>query len=931
MIEYEVGRFFEWGRLPGVQAGWGVALVGIAVLGCAFFSWLEFRLGWSKRSLWLAILRVGGLVAILIWFLDPRLRVRAERHYWSKVVLLLDTSSSMLFPAELPYPQGGKPDGSPAGGRIPAGSSRWEEAVKLLSQGRLCEYVAGDHETAVYLFDEGLPRLLGVWHKAGQRKQSADESGGKPTEVPPSTQRKEGDAREASNLAGEKEIALGEEILRRLQELSPNGRETRLGDALLHVLKEHQGEALAGIIVLSDGGQNAGTSIAEAVQFARELHVPILTLGFGPTKAAPDVRIAQLEVPSQVRPKDPFPVVVVVGGENWEGPVRVEISLQPTGANGGFAAESQGQRDPSTQEAGRTSGAATEEKGTFQARVEDSFSGEVNLPGDQSGFQEARTVTLSKENSSTAVRFEVALTQIGRYRVVAQVVPGETDLVQENNVREAQVEVVDRPLRVLLLAGGPSRDYQFLRSLLYRDVNVFSAVLLQSAQPGISQEADEVLTAFPQSLEELSEYDCVVAIDPDWRKLAAGESYLSKVLETVERWVAEQGGGLILCAGAVHAGDTVAGWGADPRCETILRLYPVVLRRELAPLALGMYTSSDPWPLQLTLEGRAAPYLSLEPGDRSAEEVWKRFSGVFSCLQAVEAKKGATVLAHFSDPRSFELGRPPIYWAEQFYGAGRVFYIGSPETWRLRVLDERYFERFWSQLIRHVAQGRLHRGSLRLLLTTDREVYFQGDTVFLRVQAWDARMNPLERDVFPIQISGPEGFWSSVSLPAVPGERGSFRGSFLPRKLGEYVVVAAPPDDATQQVQRRFRVELPQLEERQLVRNEPLLRQLAESTGGHYYRDPILAVDPASEEFVLRRLPERTRVEPVLGAALRPTFGHLLAAVLGVNFRENGSVSEREWARWVEGLRVPLDWVLLGIAIFLLSCEWTLRRLWKMS
>ena len=931
MIEYEVGRLFEWGRLPGVQAGWGVALVGIAVLGCAFFSWLEFRLGWTKRSLWLAFLRVGGLVAILVWFLDPRLRIQAERHYWSKVVLLLDTSSSMLFPAELPYSEGGKPDGAPGGGSILAGNSRWDEAVKLLSQGRLCDHLAGNHETIVYLFDEGLPRLLGVWHKVGQRAQAADASGGNATWLRPSLESKETNEGEASNLVRQEEIALGEEILGRLRELTPTGRETRLGDALVQILKDHQGEALAGIIVLSDGGQNAGTSIAEAVQVARELQVPILTLGFGPTKATPDVRIAQLEVPSQVRPKDPFPVVVVVAGENWEGPVQVEISLRPVGTDEGFSAVSPGQRDSSAQGAGRPLGAATEEKAVFHARVEDSASVRVNLPADRSGVQEARSVTLSKEDSSATVRFEVALTQTGRYRVLAQVVPGGTDLLKENNAREAQVEVVDRPLRVLVLAGGPSRDYQFLRSLLYRDLNVFSAVLLQSAPPGISQEADEVLTGFPQSLEELSGYDCIVAIDPDWRKLAAGEAYLSKVLETLERWVAEQGGGLILCAGAVHAGDSVAGWRADPRCDTILRLYPVVLRRDLAPSALGMYTSSDPWPLQLTLEGRSAPYLSLEPGDRSAEEVWRRFPGVFSCLQAVEAKKGATVLAHFSDPRSFELGRPPIYLAEQFYGAGRVFYIGSLETWRLRSLDERHFERFWSQLIRHVAQGRLYRGSPRLLLTTDREGYFQGDTVFLRVQAWDARMDPLERDVFPIQISGPEGFWSRVNLTSIPGERGSFRGSFLPQKLGEYIVVAVPPDDATQQVQRRFRVELPQLEERQLVRNEPLLRQLAESTGGHYYRAPALAVDPSSEEFVLKRLPERTRVEPVLGAALRPTFGHLLAAVLGVNVRENGSVSEREWARWLEGLRVPLDWVLLGIAVFLLSCEWALRRLWKMS
>jgi hypothetical protein len=931
MIEREVGRIFEWGRLPGPQAGWGIVLVSIAILACAFFSWWELRQGWGKRSLWLAVLRVVALVAILLWFLDPRWRIQAERQYPSRVILLLDTSSSMLLPATLPSSHPGE-----RAFLEPSGPSqmatRWEEAVKLLTEGRLCEHLARLHETSVYLFDEGIPQLLGVWPKASS---GLGEHMGESGILPGSNLSEEDEAQtgaEPANPAGEEAVLLGEKILERLRELIPAGRETRMGDALVQVLRRHQSEALAGIVVLSDGGQNTGTSVAEAVQLARELQVPIITFGFGPTKALPDFRVAEVEVPSQVRPQDPFPILVMLGSENWEGPVRVEIGVEPAGVEERLRPDAEGRGLAAGDKDSASPGqAGRAEERVSKAGEEDSAIGDLQSSGQAWVFQEAREVALSPKDPSTTVKFEVSLAEPGRYRVVARVSAGSIDFIPENNTRQVEVEVVDRPLRVLLVGGGPSRDYQFLRSLLYRDENVFSSVLLQTAQPGISQEADEVLALFPQSFEELSRYDCIVAIDPDWRKLSSEDYQLPQVLGLLERWVAEQGGGLIVCAGAVHAGDSVAGWRADPRCETVLRLYPVVLRRDSSAATFGMYSTSDPWPLQLTLEGRSAPYLWLESGGRVPEELWSQFPGVFSCLQAVEAKRGATVLAYFSDPRSFELGRPPIYWAEQFYGAGRVFYIGSPETWRLRTIDERYFERFWIQLIRHVVQGRLHRDSLRLVLRTDREVYFQGETVFVRAQAWDAQFQPLDREVLLARISGPEGFWAPINLTAIPGEKGSFGGSFLPRRLGDYFLVASLPEDPGHQVQRRFRVELPQLEERQLVQNESLLRQLAESTGGYYYHDPASAVRPASEDFLLRRLPERVRVEPFFGPAIRPTLGHLLAAAVGRNSQGAGGISDEGLSRWVEAMRVPLDWALLGISILLLSCEWTLRRLWKLA
>ena len=81
------------------------------------------------------------------------------------------------------------------------------------------------------------------------------------------------------------------------------------------------------------------------------------------------------------------------------------------------------------------------------------------------------------------------------------------------------------------------------RNLLYRDRDTQVAVLLQTGRPGISQEADDLLFEFPETEDELFEFDAIVAFDPDW--LALDEFQV----QMLERWVAEKAGGLIVVGG----------------------------------------------------------------------------------------------------------------------------------------------------------------------------------------------------------------------------------------------------------------------------------------------------------------------------------------------------------------------------------------------
>ena len=170
------------------------------------------------------------------------------------------------------------------------------------------------------------------------------------------------------------------------------------------------------------------------------------------------------------------------------------------------------------------------------------------------------------------------------------------------------------------MAGGPSREYQFMRNVLERDKSFAVDVLLGTATPGISQDARRILDRFPTTAQELGEYDVVVAIDYDWRLLdQAAQSRL-------ERWVAQESGGLVLVAGNVF----MDAWLADSETTVLRNLHPVELRRSDA-VRLGERPGyEEPMPLAFSRDGQEAEFLWLGASRISSQTVWSEFAGVYA-------------------------------------------------------------------------------------------------------------------------------------------------------------------------------------------------------------------------------------------------------------------------------------------------------------
>ena len=369
---------------------------------------------------------------------------------------------------------------------------------------------------------------------------------------------------------------------------------------------------------------------------------------------------------------------------------------------------------------------------------------------------------------------------------------------------------------------------------------------------------------------------CSITI-ASWPLIPIGRRLSAEQVELLENWVADQGGGLILVAGPIYTAAAINGWAQNRNMAPIRNLYPVEFPRRMTSAESGGYATSEPWPLDFTREGLEADFLMLGDSAAPGHRAWTDFAGVYSYCPVRKAKPGAAVYARFSDPRAAEGGEQPVYMAGQFYGSGRVFYLGSGEMWRLRAADEAYFEQFYTKLIRHVTQGRLLRGSSRGVLFDRTGSVFAGQ--FGR--------GPRTVDEFPPRTAcrcrgsrcrslRQTAKMQSLTLRPDPTRQGTYQGQFPVTEEGGYRLELAVPESDNERLTRRISVRLPELERENPQRNDALAQPDRQADWGKYYVgvDAIFRDKSPLAEQCCRTAPAR---HPNRSA--RSTMGRNLAAM----------------------------------------------------
>ena len=453
-----------------------------------------------------------------------------------------------------------------------------------------------------------------------------------------------------------------------------------------------------------------------------------------------------------------------------------------------------------------------------------------------------RPVSLTEGEQLVPLTF--APRKAGNFELEALIEPRDDEAVRDNNRQSQQLRVVDGRLKVLLVDQSPRWEFRYLQAMLLRDRRVELKCFLAEADPAVARaENTPYLAQFPANREDLFKYDVVILGDLDPKLLSANQ------MENLTRLVADFGGGLVV----------VAGRRATPHAyrQTVLeRLLPVELDALALPVAEGAL--SKPSVLQLTAAGRGSTMLRLAEKEEDNVQLWKELPPVYWVSRVARAKPAAEILLVDADPlRETRHGKMPVVALQQ-YGLGQVLYVGTDNTWRWRRnVGDQYYTAFWGQSIQRLALQRLLGGSKRTQLATDRQNYLAGDKVPIYARVYGAGFEPIEAAIVhgASQPKAGGGQPMPVPLRAVPDQPGLFRGEFIAASPGQYIF-SLEQDPATI---LEFSVNEPQFELGDSAMNEPLLRELANVTGGLFFREEDLKKLP--ESILQRSAPVQSMVE----------------------------------------------------------------------
>ncbi|WP_417380550.1 hypothetical protein [Gimesia sp.] len=757
------------------DSGWGWLLL-LSGLGLVLL--LSFRTVWKDSvqlplfwRCWMAVLRLGVLVALIAIVFNPHERTQKMSFRPSRVAVLVDTSLSMRHPNQLVAANAS----SPASRNV---VSRMEAVEKLLADSPLIKDLQKNHQVSIYSFDKTLVGPLHVF-----QKQDSPED----TSTPPSEKNSVPDQPDWNTL------------------LQPQGLETRLGELLGQLIREINGSTLSGIIIATDGASNAGTDLLSANEAAKESKVRLIPLGVGSPVQPANIQISKIIAPTDVQFGDGFEITAIVQAIGMPGKnITIELLRK--------------------------------------------------VPGEaEPTIVETRDILLPAEDSLPLdIKFERTPAEEGEIGYVVRARGNQLagDANAMDNELAHSVNVFSRPTRVLVIAGGPMRDYRFARTMLYRHPSIQSSVWLQSAPPGVSQDANELLYEFPERA-DLFEYDVVLAFDVNWELLSAEQ------MQNLNEWVSSAGGGIVMVAGDVYTPKLAQ---ESEKYQSILDLYPVFINSFVRDYLDEEATQIRR--IEWTQAGLDAGFLMLTDDPATSRQLWENFPGIYRCYPSNGAKAAATVYAHFPDPKTQTEFGFSILMASQYYGEGRCFYLGSPEMWRLRSVEEDYYDRFWTKLIRNIGQGRTKRGTKRGTLILERDEYVLGQTVSVRVRLLDPEFKPLIQESVPMEVIDPRGrpLIPNLLLMQDRNRPGEYVASFRASLPGKYRFEVTVPNSKGQVVDGNLTVLLPRLEDESLSQNVKGLKELARDTGGQYLaleeaeQIPALLPDQGEEFLVDERL-----------------------------------------------------------------------------
>jgi len=417
------------------------------------------------------------------------------------------------------------------------------------------------------------------------------------------------------------------------------GQRTDLAAGLDRARQELSTAPLAGLVVVSDGADNADGALTEALVALRAAGVPVSTVGLGRERFDRDLEVSRVEVPRSV-----------LEGTTLAADVRL--------THRGLAGEK------------------------VQLVVEDGgrvvHTEDVELPA----------------VGEIGVRVHATASEPGPRVFTFRVVPLEGEQVVENNRRDVLVRVADREEKILYFEGEPRFEAKFLRRAVDGDDNIRVVTLLRTSENKFYRvgvdDAEELADGFPKTREELYRYRGLIlgSIEASF--------FTPDQLRMIGDFVSERGGGLLMLGGRHSFSE--GGYARTPVADAL----PVVLEErpqggDREPKRF--FANVD---VELTPFGRTQGVMQLAATEAESAERWGALPPLSIVNPVSRAKPGAaTLLTAAVDGQ--DAPQVVLAYQRYGSGKALAFTVQDSWQWQMGAempLDDLTHEGLWRQMLR---------------------------------------------------------------------------------------------------------------------------------------------------------------------------------------------------------------------------------------
>ncbi len=430
---------------------------------------------WLRASL--AVARVLVLALVVATLLEPTAVVSEPHTRVRSLPVLLDVSESMSMKDQRKRPED-LVDAAAALGMVPLGEGAEDEADRttmgldvkqrqtIASASRLDLGASVLTQSARPIFESLGESLDLSYHAFGQSTRLISD----------------GEVVSAGDLAGLAATQPGTSIAASLEAVANSG-----------------GIPPAGIVLLSDGIDNATSQRSEAVlQDLGARGIPVYTVPLG-LPDPDDVSIRNIVMQEVAFSGDRVPVLVHLQSEGYERrTARLSVLLNDR----------------------RVSSRIVRFEGGLQ-------------------FEE--------------IDFRVDVYEKGAAQIDVIIEPFDDEISTVNNRVSRSVRIVNEKVNVLYIEGNARWEYRYLRAILKRDPRINATFIASNVGPEVARNSPEHIERFPDDREDAFQYDLVILGDVD------ASFFTDEELGLLEELIRDRGASLLMLCGPMHSPGSYTG------------------------------------------------------------------------------------------------------------------------------------------------------------------------------------------------------------------------------------------------------------------------------------------------------------------------------------------------------------------------------------